>query len=663
MITPTIELLSMLAALSVLAIATVKAAGGDGTDPKDATAETKRINSGFLNQLPFRNKEDFEDAQRGFLAPFPHDGMIRSKDGKVSWDLTKFSFLKPDAPPPDSVNPSLWRQALLLMHAGLFKVTDRIYQVRSADLSNITFIEGDTGIIVIDPLITEETARASLDLYYQHRPRKPVVAVIYTHSHLDHFGGVKGVTSEEEVKAGRVRIVAPDGFLKAALDENVMAGNAMSRRASYMYGNLVPPGPKGMVGSGLGITTSEGTVTLIPPTDIILKTGQELTLGGLKFEFQLVPDTEAPAEMHFFLPELKTLCTAENCTHTLHNLYTLRGAKIRDALAWSKYLNEALARWGDKAEVLLNVHHWPVWGNKKVIDRIKKERDMYRYIHDQSLRLANKGYTMIEIAEMLELPEPLAREWYNRGYYGTLNHDMKSVYVRYLGWFDGNPANLHPLPPVEASKRYMEFMGGADAVVEKARQYFNKGDYRWVAQVLNHVVFADPENKPARELQADTLEQLGYQAESGPWRNFYLSGAQELRKGLAKTPSATTASPDSIRAMPLDLFFDYLGIRLNGSKAANAKMTLNWNFTDTNERYLVILENGVLNHTPQKQAKQADVTITLTRDALNALILGEGTLEATAGAGEIKVEGDNAKLAELLSYLDQFEFWFNIVTP
>lgn len=658
-----VDILSVLACALIFAIASVGIATGDGVEPKDATPETKRINSSVSMDLPFANKEDFEDAKRGFIAPLADKGLIRGKDGEVAWDLTRFSFIKPGAAPPDSVNPSLWRQAQLLMQAGLFKVTDRIYQVRSADLSNITFIEGDKGIVVVDPLITTETAKAALDLYYQHRPKKPVVAVIHTHSHVDHFGGVKGVTSEEDVKAGKVKIVAPDGFLKAALDENVMAGNAMSRRAGYMYGNIVPPGPKGMVGAGLGITTSKGTVTLIPPTDVIVKTGQEMTLGGLKFVFQMVPDTEAPAEMHFFLPELKTLCTAENCTHTLHNLYTLRGAKIRDALAWSKYLNEALVRWGDKSEVLLSVHHWPVWGNKKVIDRIKKQRDMYRYIHDQSLRLANKGYTMIEIAEILELPEALAKEWYNRGYYGSVNHDAKSVYVRYLGWFDGNPANLHPLPPVEASQRYVEFMGGVDAVVEKAREYYDKGDYRWVAQVLNHAVFADPANRAARELQADTLEQLGYQAESGPWRNFYLSGARELREGLAKTDLASTASPDSLRAMPLDLFFDYLGIRLNGPKAAKAKITLNFDFTDTKDRYLLILENGVLNHTPDAQAKKADVTVTLTRDALNRLIVGTAQLEASVKSGDIKIDGDKAKLKELFSYMDTFDYWFNIVTP
>ncbi len=656
----------MWAALCVSMIPVIATVGVGSTvagEPKDATDATKKMNSSVLEKLQFGSKQDLEDAQKGFVAPLPDGGVIRAKDGKAAWDLTRFSFIKQGSPSPDSVNPSLWRQAQLLMCTGLFKVTDRIYQVRGADLSNITFIEGDTGVIVVDPLITQETAKASLDLYYAHRPKKPVVSVLYTHSHIDHYGGVKGVVSEEDVKAGKVKVVAPDGFMRAALDENVMAGNAMSRRASYMYGAFVPPGPKGMVGSGLGITTSMGTVTLIEPTAVIRKTGQEVTIDGLKFVFQLVPDTEAPAEMHFYLPQLKVLCTAENCTHTLHNVYTLRGAKIRDALAWSKYLNEALELWGDSSEILLSVHHWPVWGNKRVVDRIKKERDMYRYIHDQALRLANHGYTMVEIAEMLELPDTLAKEWYNRGYYGTMNHGVKSVYVKYLGWFDGNPANLHPLPPVEAAKRYVEFMGGSETVVSKARQYYDKGEYRWVAEVMNHVVFADPDNKAARELQADALEQLGYQSESGPWRNFYLSAAKELREGVQEWASEGSASPDSIRAMPLDLFFDYLGIRLNGKKAAGKSMVLNWNFTDTNEKYVLSLENCALTHTPNKQAANADCTVTLTRQVLNEIIVGKTDLPGKLASGEIKVDGDKAKLGELLSLMDKFDLWFNIVTP
>ena len=477
---------------------------------------SKFINAAVLQQLPFADKQDFEDARRGFIAPLPDSGVIRNKEGKPVWDLSGFSFIKEGAAAPETVNPSLWRQSQLLTYAGLFQVTDRVYQVRGADASNINFIEGDTGIIVVDPLISAECARAALNLYYQHRPQKPVVAVIYSHSHVDHYGGVKGVVSEDDVKAGKVKIIAPEGFLKAALDENVMAGTAMSRRAGYMYGVFLPPGPQGKVTMGLGLTVSTGTVTLIPPTDVITKTGQEMTIDGLKFVFQLAPDTEAPAEMHFYLPQLKLLCPAENCCHNLHNLYTLRGAKTRDALAWSKDLNETLERWGDESEVMLNVHHWPIWGQERIVDRLKKQRDMYRYLHDQTLRLANQGYTMTEIAEMIRLPESLAKEWYCRGYYGSVNHNVKGVYVKYLGWFDGNPANLHPLPPVEASKRYVEFMGGAAAVIKKAQEYYDKGEYRWVAEVMNHVVFADPKNASGQELPGQGPGAIGLPGGIGP---------------------------------------------------------------------------------------------------------------------------------------------------
>jgi len=650
--------------LGVLGLALGLAVMAEAQKTGEASKNTKNINAGLVGQLPFAEQQDFEDARQGFIAPLPDGGVIRTKDGKPVWDLSGLSFIKPGAPAPDTVNPSLWRQSQLLMQAGLFKVTERIYQVRGADASNITFIEGDTGIIVVDPLISVECARVALELYFQHRPKKPVAAVIYTHSHVDHYGGVKGVVSEEDVKAGKVKIIAPDGFLKAALDENVMVGTAMSRRAGYMYGVYLPPGPQGKVTMGLGLTVSTGTVTLIPPTDVITKTGQEMTIDGLNFVFQLAPDTEAPAEMHFFLPQLKVLCPAENCTHNLHNVYTLRGAKIRDALAWSKNLNESLERWGEQTEVMLNVHHWPIWGRERIIGRFQKQRDMYRYLHDQTLRLANQGFTMVEIGEMIDLPASLAKEWYCRGYYGSVNHNVKAIYVKYLGWFDGNPANLHPLPPVEAGKRYVEFMGGADAVIKKARKYYDQGDYRWVAQVVNHVVFADPKNAGAKELQARALEQLGYQAESGPWRNFYLSGAQDLRRGVGKAVAGTTASPDTIQAMPLDLFFDYLGVRLNGPKAADKTITLNWNFTDTKEQYVLALENGALNHTANRQAKSADAGITLTRAAFNEVILGgQAKLEAKIASGDIKLEGKKEKFGELLALLDTFDPWFNIVTP
>ena len=442
-----------------------------------------------------------------------------------------------------------------------------------------------------------------------------------------------------------------------------MAGNAMSRRASYMYGNLLPPDPKGQVGAGLGTTTSAGTVTLIPPTDIISKTGHKEMIDGLTYEFLMAPGSEAQAEMLWYVEEKKAIAAAEDATHNLHNTYSLRGAKIRDPLAWSKYLNQALAMWGDEAEVLFAQHHWPTWGNDNVVELLTKQRDLYRFINDETLRLANQGFTMREIADQIELPQSLATFWANRGYYGSLYHDVAATYVLYLGWFDGNPATLHELPPVEASKNYVEFMGGADAVLQKAKASFDNGDYRWVAQVVNHVVFADPDNQEAKDLQADALEQLGYQAESGPWRNFYLTGAKELREGVAQLPTPNTASPDTVRAMTLDMFFDYLGVRLDTVNAGDAEVALNFDFGDSGGQYLVELENGVLNHTADLQADDADATVTLSRDTLNKIILQQEKLADAISAGAVEIDGDQAKLEEVISYLDTFEFWFNIVTP
>ena len=634
---------------------------GDGR-PKEATTFTKKANEALLKKLPFKDTQDFKDAKRGLIAT-PEKLVIRDKSGRVVWDLTQFSFIKEGEPAPETVNPSLWRQSQLVAISGLFKVTDRIYQVRTFDVSNMTIIEGDTGIIVVDPLISAETAKAALDFYYKYRPKKPIIAVMHSHSHVDHWGGVEGVVSEKEVKAGKIKIFAPKDFIEKALTETVLAGNVMMRRSTYMYGNLLPAGPKGEVGAGLGMTVSDGTVTILTPTNIITKTGQEMKIDGLTFQFLVAPDTEAPTEMHWYIPELKALTAAENACHTLHNVYTLRGATIRDPLAWAKYLNESIERWGDKSDVLYGMHHWPVWGTDRVIDHLKKQRDTYRYINDQTLRLANHGYNMTEIAEVIELPKSLAEHWSSRGYYGTMNHDVKATYVKYLGWFDGNPATLHPYPQVESSKRYVKFMGGANAVLAKAQKAYKKGDYRWVAEVVNHVVFADPHNRKARHLQADALEQMGYQAESGPWRNFYLSGAQELRKGVEKPITPTAATLSCVEAMPLDMFFDLLASRLNGPKAEGKIITINWVFTDTNEKYALYLENSTLNHTANKQAKNADATITLTRDALNKIVIKETTFGKEEKAGNLKIEGSKLKVDELFLLMDKFDFWFNIVTP
>ncbi|MCG3205790.1 MAG: putative alkyl/aryl-sulfatase YjcS [Elusimicrobia bacterium] len=629
---------------------------------KPATPATKTANAQLLQVLPFSDKTSFEMAHKGFIAPLP-SAMIKGKEGNLIWDPTKYAFIKESDAAPDTVNPSLWHQSQLINIAGLFQVTDGIYQVRNQDLSNMTIVEGKKGITIFDPLISVETAKAALDLYYAHRPKKPVVAVVYTHSHVDHFGGVRGVVDEADVKSKKVAIYAPAGFMEASVAENVMAGNAMSRRASYMYGNLLPPSPKGQVGAGLGTTTSAGTVTLIPPTDIINKTGETRVIDGLTYEFLMAPGSEAPSEFLFYIKEKKAINAAEDATHTLHNTYSLRGAKIRDPLAWSKYLNQALKMWGGEAQVMYAMHHWPVFGNDAVVKHLGMQRDMYRYINDETLRLANHGFTKDEIAEQIQLPKAIASEFSNRGYYGSLNHNVKATYVLYLGWFIGNPATLHPLPPVESSKRYMEMMGGMNALLKKAKQYYSNGDFRWVAEVVNHAVFADPSNQEAKNLQADALEQLGYQAESGPWRNFYLTGAKELREGVAKLPVPNTASPDIVRAMDLDLFFDFLAMRLNGPKADGKRIVLNFDFTDLKQKYVLEMVNGVLNHTEGLQAKDADAAISLSRDTLNKIVLKQTTLKDAMGDGQVKVSGKESKLEELLSYLDSFEFWFDIVTP
>ncbi|SNY62475.1 alkyl/aryl-sulfatase [Enterobacter sp. CC120223-11] len=629
---------------------------------KAATAATKQANDALYNQLPFSDNTDFTNAHKGFVAALPQE-MIKGEQGNVIWNPQQYSFIKEGEKSPDTVNPSLWRQSQLINISGLFEVTDGVYQIRNLDLSNMTIIEGKEGITVVDPLVSAETAKVGMDLYYKNRGKKPVVAVIYTHSHVDHYGGVRGVIDEADVKAGKVKIYAPAGFMEAAVAENIMAGNVMSRRASYMYGNLLKPSTTGQVGAGLGTTTSAGTVTLIAPTNIIEKDGQKETIDGLTYDFMLAPGSEAPSEMLWYIEEKKVIEAAEDVTHTLHNTYSLRGAKIREPLPWSKYINEAIVRWGDKAEIIMAQHHWPTWGNDNVNALLKSQRDLYRYINDQTLRMANEGLTRDEIAANFKLPPNLANTWANRGYYGSVSHDVKATYVLYLGWFDGNPATLDELPPEEAAKKFVEYMGGADAILQKAKTDFDQGNYRWVAQVVSKVVFADPSNQAAKNLEADALEQLGYQAESGPWRNFYLTGAQELRSGVVKGPTPNTASPDTVRAMTPEMFFDYLAVHVNGEKAADAKAVLNFDFGDSGGKYKLELENGVLNHTADAQSDKADATITMSRDTLNKIVLKEESLQQAKDKGDVKITGDAGKLDLLLNSMDKFEFWFNIVTP
>lgn len=627
---------------------------------KDATTFTKSVNQQYQQSLPFSNRQDFDDAQRGFIAPLLNDGELKTPDGKVYYRALDYQF-DINAPAPDTINPSLWRQSQVNGISGLFKVTDRMYQVRSQDISNITFIEGDTGIIVIDPLVTPNAAKASLDLYYKHRPQKPVVAVIYTHSHTDHYGGVKGLVSEADVKAGKVQIIAPEGFMEEAISENVLAGNIMSRRALYSYGLLLPHNAQGNIGNGLGVTLATGDPSIIAPTRSITKTGQKLNIDGLDFEFLMAPGSEAPSEMHLYIPALKALCTAENSTHTLHNFYTLRGAKTRDTAKWTDYLNETLDKWGSQAEVLFMPHTWPVWGNQHINDYIGKYRDTIKYIHDQTLHLANQGYTMNEIGNMIHLPETLDKNWASRGYYGSVSHNARAVYNFYLGYYDGNPANLNPYGQVDMGKRYVKALGGSAHAINLAREAYNQGDYRWASELLKQVIAADPGDQVAKNLQADTFEQLGYQAESATWRGFYLTGAKELREGVHKFSHASTASSDTIKGMTVEMLLDYLAVRLDSEKAAGKSISLNFNLSG-NDNLNFSLDNSVLNYRKALQTK-ADASFYMSRSDLHDVLVGQAKMVDLIKAKKVKVIGNANKLNEIISCMDNFELWTNVVTP
>lgn len=648
---------------NIIVIASLSSTSLFAQDTLPATSTTDTRNAVLEKKLPFMNKEDFENAKRGFIGR-PNTLKILNPEGDVVWNLVPYlNFQVQHSASPNEVNPSLWRQAALNNFYGLFKVTDNIYQIRGYDLAAMTVISGKTGYIIVDPLTSAQTAKAGLDLVYQYLPKKPVVAVIYTHAHVDHFGGVKGVVNEADVKAGKVKIIAPKGFMESAISENVLAGNVMSRRASYMYGGLLPKDKHGSVDAGLGKGLSEGDLTLIPPTDTIDHTGQTMVIDGVKFVFQYTPNTECPSEMNFYLPQYKALCMAENATHTLHNLYSLRGAKVRDATKWVYYLTESIDLFGQDAQVEFASHHWPTWGNQNIVNFLESQRDTYKYIHDQTLRLANEGYTMNEIAEQVKLPESLSSQWYNRGYYGTVSHDVKAVYQQYLGWFDGNPAHLNPLPDEESAKKYVEYMGGENAILAKAQKDYAAGNYRWVAEVLNKVVFANPTNQPARDLLANTYEQLGYQAESAPWRNFYLTGAQELREGVRKYYIQNTVSPDIIQAMTMPMMLDYLAIRVNGPKADGQDIRINLEFPDIHENYALHLKNSVLNYHANRLDSNADVTVKIDRKTLNALALNETTIIDVIKQRKIQVIGNKKKLIQFFGLIDKFDFWFNIVTP
>jgi alkyl sulfatase BDS1-like metallo-beta-lactamase superfamily hydrolase len=628
---------------------------------RDAEPATRTANDAFLKSLPFSDRADFDDAKRGFITTLP-DGAVAGPGGRPAFDTKPYAFLQKKEVPA-TVNPSLWRQAQLNAVNGLFKVTDRVYQVRGLDIANMTIVEGERGLILIDPLLSNETAKAALDLYLQNRPAKPVTAVIYTHSHADHFGGAKGVMSAEDAASGRIKVIAPDGFMEHAVAENIIAGNAMRRRAQFQFGSTLPIGERAQVDTGLGKALSIGTISLIPPNDVIRQAYETRTIDDVEIEFHLVPGSEAPAEMILYFPQFKLLNMAEDANHTMHNLYTIRGAEIRDGRLWSRYIADAIERYGDKTDIVIAQHHWPIWDNPRIVAFLKKQRDLYKFIHDQSVRLLNHGLTSTEIAEQLKLPQRLANDWASRGYYGTLSHNAKAVYQFYLGWYDANPADLNPLPRAEFAKKQIDYMGGADAVLQRARDDFAAGQYRWVASVASQLVFADPANKAARELGADALEQLGYQSEAATWRNAYLLGAAELRNGAPAAQRGDGANAELLKGVSIDLAFDFLGVRLNAAKAEGKTIVINWTFTDLNQTYVMNLENSALTHTSGKLSDKADVGVKLTRATLDAITLKQRTFVGSIATGDVSISGNPLKLGELFGLLDEFSPDFEVVEP
>ena len=596
----------------------------------------------------FADRADFEDAGRGLIARL-EPGVVKGADGRVVFDIDQFTGALQGSC-PKTVHPSLWRQSQLTAMQGLFEVTGGIYQVRGADLSNMTLVESDSGVIVIDPLISQECAAAALGLYRAHRGERPVTGVIYTHSHLDHFGGVLGVVDADT----GVPVIAPAGFMEHAVSENVYAGVAMLRRGMYYGGDALPVGASGTLGMGLGPRGSSGTVGLVAPTVDITRTGQEESVDGVRIVFHLTPGTEAPAEMNFFFPAQRALCLAENATHNLHNLLTLRGAQVRDPRIWSRYLAEAVELFVDGTDVVFASHHWPTWGQDNIRAFLTEQRDLYAYLHDQTLRLMNQGYTGTEIAEVLQVPPELEAAWHTHGYYGSVSHDVKAIYQRYLGWYDGNPAHLWQHPPQAAAERYARLAGGPGQLTARAREFLEEGDLRFAAELASHAVFAYPGSAEAQDVLAQALQRLGYGAECATWRNCYLMGARELREGIK--PTALAASAGMARAMTVTQLFDTLAIRIDGPRAAGTALSVLWHFTDTGERYLMELSNGVLIHHPTRRTPEADLTLTLTQHQLLGLL-------ASGSLAGIDATGDPGVLKTLMSLADEPDPNFAIVTP
>jgi alkyl sulfatase BDS1-like metallo-beta-lactamase superfamily hydrolase len=641
--------------------AVMLAACGGGAPTSDASGaaspHTVEANRAIADLLPLGEMQSFEDARRGFIAT-DMPLKVTGPEGEAVWDFEAYAFVEGDA--PDTVNPSLWRQAKLNGHHGLFEVVPGIHQLRGYDISNMTLIEGRSGWIVVDPLTTRETAAAAIALARRHLGDRPVSAVIFTHSHVDHFGGIEGVLPPGPVT---VPIVAPEGFMEEATSENILAGVAMGRRALFMYGLALPKSAVGHVDTGLGKGVPDGgTISIREPTVIVDRTPQEMELDGVRFVFQNAPASEAPAELTFYLPDHKAWCGAEIVSNTMHNLYTLRGAKVRDARKWSGYIDEAGRLFSDM-EVVFASHHWPVWGNERALEFLRGQRDTYRYIHDQTLRLANRGYGPREIAEQLELPSTLRNRFSNRGYYGTVRHNAKAVYQAYFGWYDANPANLDPLPPAEAAAKYVAAMGGAARVRELAEAAHEAGDDRWAATLLNHAVFSDPGDAEAKALLATVYDQLGFRAESGPWRDVYLTGAYELRNGIQGSALDPRRAVGLLANTPVERFLDSMSVRLDGPKADGKRLRFNFVFTDLGETHVLELDNAVLHHHRGEPVKDADATVRLTRDLLIRLGIGEAGLKDLVMSDAIEVEGSRLELLSFLSLLDKPDGRFPIVTP
>ena len=637
----------------------------ENPEPKEATEYTKKKNTDFRKTLPMDDGTDASNVARGFIATRKNPIIEKQEPNAwqpISWDLSKSDFVKGQA--PETVNPSLWRQAGLNAQHGLYEICEDFYQVRGFDTSNVTFIRGETGWVVIDPLTTAETAAAAYELVTEHLGFREISAVIYTHSHLDHYGGILGIIERSRIEKENIPIVAPEGFLHEAVAENVIAAPVMGRRATYQFGMLLPWNEKGHVDQGLGKGIPTGSSALVPPTIEITETGQELTLDGVKIEFQLTPESEAPAEMHFFFPEYEVLCMAENCSGTMHNVLTLRGALVRDSLQWSRYIDEAIDRWGDSSQIVFASHGWPHWGQEAVKGYLTRQRDLYGWLHDQAMRLANLGYTPNEIAAEVDLPPGLWDDYMCHGYYGTVSHNVRAVYQRYIGFYDGHPSSLDPFTPVDAGKKYVDFMGGIDALLEKARAAFESGDYRWVAEVLRHAVFADPQNNQVRLLQADAFEQLAYQAESGPWRDIYLTGAQELRNGSINIPVLQRPRLEVAKGMTLGQIFDFLAVKVDGPSAIKlGPVLINWSFTDTGETALLELSNGTLHSKIGSFSKSADVIVSSSRDVIEELIATEYSLSQAIGDERVKISGDSEKILNLWETFTDFPLFWPIIEP